>query len=45
MLKLWKGEWGIHSFLYIYKEPVYKQLVLDLQNVKQLLGLKHVTII
>ena len=28
----------------LYKQPVYKQLGLDLQNFKQLLGLKHVTI-
>ena len=28
----------------MYKQPVYKQLGLDLQNVKQLLGLTHVTI-
>ena len=32
------------SFFLIYKQPVYKQLGLDLQKVKQLLGLKHVTI-
>ena len=32
----------IHFFL--YKQPVYKQLGLDLQKVKQLLGLKHVII-
>ena len=25
-------------------QPVYKHLALDLKNVKQLLGLKHVTI-
>ena len=30
--------------LFLYKQPVYKQLGLDLQKVKQLLGLKHVTI-
>ena len=29
---------------FIYKQPVYKQLGLELQKVKQLLGLKHVTI-
>ena len=29
---------------FLYKQPVYKQLGLDLQKVKQLLGLKHVTI-
>ena len=28
--------------LFIYKQLVYKQLWLDLQKVKQLLGLKHV---
>ena len=32
----------LHFFL--YKQVVYKQLGLDLQKVKQLLGLKHVTI-
>ena len=29
---------------FIYKQPVYKQLGLELQKVKQLLGLKHITI-
>ena len=33
----------IHSFFY-HKQPVYKQLGLELQKVKQHLGLKHVTI-
>ena len=32
-----------YSF-FIYKQPVYKQLGLELQKVKQHLGLKHVTI-
>ena len=32
---------NIHIFL--YKQPVYKQLGLALQKVKQLLGPKHVT--
>ena len=31
-------------YVYIYKQPVYKQLVSGLQKVKELLGLKHVTI-
>ena len=31
-------------YLYIYKQPVYKQQGLELQKVKQFLGLKHVTI-
>ena len=30
--------------IFLYKQPVYKQLGLDLQKVKKLLGLKHVTI-
>ena len=34
----------LHSFLFIYKRPVYKQQGLELQKVKQFLGLKHVTI-
>ena len=29
---------------FYYKQPVYKQLGLGLQKIKQLLGLKHVTI-
>ena len=34
-----------HNYtFFIYKQPVYKQLGLELQKVKQLLGLKHVTI-
>ena len=32
------------TFFLIYKQPVYKQLGLVLQKVKQLLVLKHVTI-
>ena len=32
------------TLLFLYKQPVYKQLGLDLQKVKQLLELKHVTI-
>ena len=32
------------TLFFIYKQPVYKQLGLELQKVKQLLGLKHVTI-
>ena len=30
--------------LFLHKQPVYKQVGLDLQKVKQFLGLKHVTI-
>ena len=33
-----------YTFLFIYKQPLYKQQGLELQKVKQLLGLKHVTI-
>ena len=33
-----------YTFLYTYKKPVYKQIGLDVWKVKQLLGLKHVTI-
>ena len=32
------------TLVFIYKKPVYKQLGLELQKVKQPLGLKHVTI-
>ena len=35
---------SISALIFYYKQPVYKQLRLDLQKVKQLLGLKHVTI-
>ena len=31
-------------YTFIYKQPVYKQLGLELRKVKKLLGLKHVTI-
>ena len=34
----------VNIILFFNKQPVYKQLWLDLQKVKQLLGLKHVTI-
>ena len=34
----------VQRYIFIYKHPVYKQLELDLQKVKQLLGLKHITI-
>ena len=34
----------LYTLFYIYKQLLYKQLGLELQNVKQLLGLKHVTI-
>ena len=33
-----------YFFLFIYKQPVYKQQGLELQKVKQFLDLKHVTI-
>ena len=33
----------VYTFYY-YKQPLYKQLELDLKKVKQVLGLKHVTI-
>ena len=37
------SQWPINTlFLFVYKQPV--QLGLELQKVKQLLGLKHVTI-
>ena len=36
---------GTHCiYTFFYKQPVYKQLGLELQKVKQLLGLKHVDI-
>ena len=34
----------VQRYTFIYKQPVYKQLGLDLQKVKQILGLKHITI-
>ena len=42
----WKDifELAVKQLFFYYKQPVYKQLGLELQKVKQLLGLKHVTI-
>ena len=39
-----QGDLFNYTLFFIYKQPVYKQLGLDLQKVKQLLGFKHVTI-
>ena len=33
-----------YNYFFYYKQPVCKQLGLGLQKIKQLLGLKHVTI-
>ena len=42
ILRLWRVL--VYNFFFLYKQPAYKQLGLDLQKVKQRLGLKHVTI-
>ena len=39
-----KGLKPLNYTFSFYKQPVYKQLGLELQKVKQVLGLKHVTI-
>ena len=43
-LYIGKFIYALQVTLFFYKQLVYKQLGLELQKVKQLLGLKHVTI-